>query len=127
MSRAFGFMEHVGKTVMFDCQNCGDCALFDVAFLCPMSQCPKQQRNGPCGGSKDGWCEVYPGERLCVWVRAYGRLKRYGESESIGEYIVPPCNWDFMHTSSWLNFYLGQDHSAVRLGIKPVGQIERGD
>ena len=125
MSRAFGFMEHLGKTVMFDCQNCGDCALFDVAFLCPMSQCPKQQRNGPCGGSKDGWCEVYPGERLCVWVRAYARLKRYGESESIGEYIVPPCNWDFMHTSSWLNFYLGRDHSAVRLGVKRVERIER--
>ena len=124
MSRAFGFMEHVGKTVMFDCQNCGDCALFDVAFLCPMSQCPKQQRNGPCGGGKDGWCEVYPGEKRCVWVRAYGRLKRYGESESISEYIVPPCNWEFNHTSSWLNFYLGRDHSAVRLGIKKVERVD---
>lgn len=111
--------EHIAKVVLFDCHNCGDCGLFDVAFLCPISQCPKNQRNGPCGGSLDGWCEVYPKERKCIWVRAYERLKGHGEEESIGEYIVPPNNWEFLHTSSWLNFYLGRDHSAMRLGIKP--------
>jgi methylenetetrahydrofolate reductase (NADPH) len=115
----FESMEHFGKVALFDCQNCGDCGLFDVAFLCPISQCPKNQRNGPCGGSLDGWCEVYPKERKCIWVRAYDRLKGHHEEESIGEYIVPPNNWEFLHTSSWLNFYLGRDHSAVRLGIKP--------
>jgi len=40
-----------------------------------VSQCPKNQRNGPCGGSYEGWCEVYPGERLCIWVKAYRWLK----------------------------------------------------
>lgn len=115
----FEGIEHLGKVVLFDCQNCGDCGLFDVAFLCPISQCPKNQRNGPCGGSLDGWCEVYPKERKCIWVRAYDRLKGHHEEESIGEYIVPPNNWEFLQTSSWLNFYLGRDHSAVRLGIKP--------
>ena len=117
-SKFFYFFEHIAKVVMFDCQGCGDCGLFDVAFLCPMSQCPKQQRNGPCGGSHDGWCEVYPDERECVWVRAYSRLKRFGEEKSIGEHVVPPCNWDLMDKSSWLNFYLGRDHSAKRLSVK---------
>jgi methylenetetrahydrofolate reductase (NADPH) len=84
-----------------------------------MSQCPKNQRNGPCGGSYEGWCEVYPNERKCVWVKAYNRLKASSEEDTIGEYTVPPCNWELMGTSSWLNFYLGRDHSAKRLGIQP--------
>jgi methylenetetrahydrofolate reductase (NADPH) len=115
--RLFGWLEHQSKVALFGCLNCGDCALFDVAYVCPMSQCPKQQRNGPCGGSYKGWCEVYPGERQCIWVQAYNRLKAFGEEGSIEANIVPPCNWKLWETSSWLNFYLGRDHTARRLGI----------
>ena len=115
----FDFLEHIVKTALFHCMNCGDCALFDIAFLCPMSQCPKNQRNGACGGSYEGWCEVYPNEKQCIWVRAYDRLKAYHEEETTGSYVVPPCNWDLWQTSSWLNFFLGKDHTAKRLGIKP--------
>jgi len=113
------FLEHLAKTVLFHCLNCGDCALFDVGFVCPMSQCPKNQRNGACGGSYQGWCEVYPTKQKCVWVQAYDRLKVYREESSLGDYIVPPCNWELWQTSSWLNFYLGRDHTAKRLGIRP--------
>jgi methylenetetrahydrofolate reductase (NADPH) len=119
---AMGFMtfsEHMAKTVLFHCLNCGDCGLFDVGFVCPTSQCPKGQRNGACGGSYQGWCEVYPGKQKCVWVQAYDRLKNYGEEDSLGAYIVPPCDWELWQTSSWLNFYMGRDHTAKRLGIKP--------
>ena len=126
LKSAFGGMEHINKVVLFDCMNCGDCGLFDVAFLCPMSQCPKNQRNGPCGGSFEGWCEVHPDKR-CVWVRAYQRLRGHKEEDSIGEYIVPPCNWELQHTSSWLNFYLGRDHSAKRLGIQPPPKREASE
>ena len=121
-----GKFEHINKVILFDCMDCGDCALFDVAFLCPMSQCPKGQRNGPCGGSYEGWCEVYPGEKKCIWVRAYSRLKKHHEENSIGENTVPPCNWELQHTSSWLNYYLGRDHTAKRLGIKPPEQNVAG-
>jgi 5,10-methylenetetrahydrofolate reductase len=110
--------EHIAKVVMLDCKDCGDCAMFDMAYLCPMSQCPKNQRNGACGGSLDGWCEVFPNQKKCVWVRAYARLKKYGEEASIDVPPVPPANWDFYQTSSWSNFYLGKDHSAPILGIK---------
>jgi len=116
--RALDYMEYLAKVALFMCMNCGDCALFDVAFVCPMSQCPKGQRNGACGGSYEGWCEVYPKERKCIWVQAYERLKAYGEEETLGAYIVPPCNWELWQTSSWLNFYLGRDHTAKRLGIR---------
>jgi methylenetetrahydrofolate reductase (NADPH) len=120
----FDFFEHMSKVAMFNCMNCGDCALFDTAYVCPMSQCPKNQRNGPCGGSYDGWCEVYPNEKKCIWVQAYDRLKPYKEEGKIAEYTVPPCNWNLWQTSSWLNFYQGRDHTAKRLGIKPPPKKE---
>lgn len=111
-------MERFIKVLMFDCKDCGDCAILDLSYLCPMSQCPKNQRNGACGGSLDGWCEVYPNEKKCVWVRAYARLKKYGEEGSLEFPSVPPANWDFYQTSSWSNYFLGKDHLASRYGIK---------
>ena len=116
---AFTRLEQLGKLFSNDCMHCGDCAIFDVAFICPMSQCPKNQRNGPCGGSVDGWCEVYPGKKQCVYVRAYNRLKHYGEEATLEQVQVPPADFDLLHTSSWLNFYMGRDHTAKRLGIAP--------
>ena len=45
---------------LFGCRMCGQCALPTTGYACPMT-CPKQLRNGPCGGvSPDGSCEVYP-------------------------------------------------------------------
>ncbi len=105
-------MEHLVKTMLFKCRDCGDCALTDVAYLCPMSQCPKGQRNGPCGGSHDGWCEVYPEKKNCVWVRAYRRLKKINKEDTIADNTVPPCNWALWQTSSWLNFFMGRDHNS---------------
>ena len=119
MEHAFTRVEHFMKVMTNECMHCGDCALFDLAYLCPMSQCPKNQRNGPCGGSYEGWCEVYPNEKQCIYVRAYPRLKSHGAEDTLGAYIVPPVDYDLRFTSSWINFYLGRDHTAKRLGIKP--------
>jgi methylenetetrahydrofolate reductase (NADPH) len=119
LSRVFDSLEYWNKAVLYGCMNCGDCALFDVAYLCPVSQCPKNQRNAPCGGSFEGWCEVYPHEKKCIWVRAYLRLKAKHREDTIGDYLVPPCNWELWQTSSWINYFLGRDHVSKRLGIKP--------
>jgi methylenetetrahydrofolate reductase (NADPH) len=107
-------LEHISKVMLFDCKDCGDCALIDVAYVCPMSQCPKNQRNGACGGSYKGWCEVYPGKKHCVYVRAYARLKKHGEEAQLEKNIVPPCNWDLYQTSAWINYYLGKDHTSKK-------------
>jgi methylenetetrahydrofolate reductase (NADPH) len=125
MKKTVAYFEHLSKVALFGCQNCGDCALFDIAYICPMSQCPKSQRLGPCGGSFEGWCEVYPNEQKCIWVKAYERLNAYREEDIIGAYIIPPCNWGLRETSSWLNFYLGRDHTARRLGVKPPREKAR--
>jgi methylenetetrahydrofolate reductase (NADPH) len=116
MEGIFHKLEHLTKVMLFDCKDCGDCALIDTAYLCPMSQCPKNQRNGPCGGSFEGWCEVYPGKKQCVYVRAYSRLKKHGEEAQLDHGIVPPCNWDLYQTSSWINYYQGKDHAAKKGG-----------
>ncbi len=117
MEKPYHTVEHWAKVALYDCKDCGDCALTDLAYVCPMSQCPKNQRNGACGGSYNGWCEVYPNERQCVYVKAYARLKKYGQEKDLDSYHIAPCNWDLYQKSSWINFYLGKDHSAERLNI----------
>jgi methylenetetrahydrofolate reductase (NADPH) len=117
--RFFHAFERCVKSMLYGCKDCGDCALFDVAYLCPVSQCPKDQRNAPCGGSYEGWCEVYPKEKQCVWVRAYMRLRSQGNEDEIGRNIVPPCDWNLWQSSAWVNYFLGRDHSAESRNIQP--------
>ena len=107
-------IENVGKVVLYGCMSCGDCGLPSVAYICPMTQCPKSQRNGPCGGSHCGYCEVFPNERLCVYYRAYHRLHKYGEEDKLIGYMVPPVNWDHFETSGWSNYVTGRDNISHR-------------
>ncbi len=104
------------KKLLLGCQQCGDCGIQHVAFLCPESQCPKHTRNGACGGSRDGRCEIFP-ERHCVWVRAYRRLAFSGESEQMIVGCVPPRMWELNNTPSWLNFHLKRDHQSLSTGL----------
>jgi hypothetical protein len=54
---------------------CGQCVLSSTGMSCPMN-CPKQLRNGPCGGVRaDGNCEVLP-DMKCVWVAAWEGSQR---------------------------------------------------
>ncbi len=103
-------LEDPMKMSLLSCQSCGDCGIQHAGFLCPESGCPKHTRNGPCGGSKDGFCEVYPDKKKCIWVRAYSRLKHAGKLDTFLEDRVPPRNWELNKTSSWINFHLNRDH-----------------
>ena len=62
---------------------------------------------------------MYPGEKQCIYVRPYARLKHYDEEEKLATYQVPPVNYDLLCTASWINFYVGRDHTARWLGIEP--------
>ncbi len=112
MERPFAGFEYFMKKIIYDCRKCGDCALGETAFLCPQSQCAKFLLNGPCGGSRNGWCEVWPGQRRCLYVRAFERLSHVGRVNDLGGPPVPPRDWNLYLTSSWINFYLGLDHSS---------------
>jgi methylenetetrahydrofolate reductase (NADPH) len=105
-------MERATKAVLFRCKDCGDCSLPDVAFLCPESQCAKNQRNGPCGGTREGHCEV-DGFGDCIWLRAYERRKRDGTTEALLAHAPVVQNQALRGTSSWANNWLGRDHAAA--------------
>jgi methylenetetrahydrofolate reductase (NADPH) len=114
MARALHGAEQALKVLAFDCKDCGDCSLPETAYLCPESQCAKNQRNGPCGGTHDGSCEV--GEKPCIWSRAYGRLKSYGEEEHMLAGPVVIRDGSLRGTSAWANAFLGRGHR----GNKPA-------
>lgn len=100
--------ERTGKGAVFDCQMCGQCILHSTGMTCSMT-CPKNIRNGPCGGVRtNGNCEVKP-ETRCVWVEAYERsleMPRYGPEIL---QIQPPVNRQLEGTASWINMLHGFD------------------
>ena len=81
LSRMAYRLEQALEAAMYGCQDCGDCSLPDCAYLCPRYACSKCGRNGPCGGSAEGRCEL--DDKECFWARVYERLKTYGESEKM--------------------------------------------
>ena len=104
-------VEHLSKVVMFGCQDCGDCSLPDTGYFCPRASCSKTQRNGPCGGSADGRCELH--DKDCMWARAYDRMKFFGESEHMLDGPAVFANPALRGTSGWANNFLGRDHHHV--------------
>jgi len=110
LSRMACRLERVSKLAMYGCKDCGDCSLPECAYLCPKSSCSKNGRNGPCGGSADGRCEL--DDKECFWARIYERLKSFGESETMLERPTTIYNASLKETSSWINTYLDRDHNA---------------
>jgi methylenetetrahydrofolate reductase (NADPH) len=108
LSRAAHSVEKLSKFVWFGCRDCGDCSLPDCAYLCPMISCSKGGRNGPCGGSHDGECEL--SDKECIWAKAYERLKHFHESKDMLKGPAVIYNAELRGTSSWANAFLGRDH-----------------
>ena len=106
-------IEHASKALLYGCRDCGDCSLPHTGYLCPRASCSKSQRNGPCGGSFEGRCEL--DDKQCLWARAYNRLKYYQESKEM--LAGPPVisNAALSGTSAWANNFLGRDHQHIPL------------
>lgn len=93
-------VEKMVKSFLFDCRMCGQCALSDTGMSCPMN-CPKQLRNGPCGGVRaNGNCEVEP-DMPCVWVQAWEGAQRMQSNQSILK-VQKPVDQSMKGTSAWL-------------------------
>ena len=115
MGRGLYGVERASKSIGFGCKDCGDCSLPDCAYLCPRASCSKTGRNGPCGGSFNGRCEL--DDKECLWARAYERLKYYGQTEHMLDGPAVFYDARLEGTSSWANMYLGRDHHrAVKEG-----------
>lgn len=107
LRRLFTVAEEKTKREVFGCRMCGQCALPVTGYACPMS-CPKELRNGPCGGvGEDGSCEVYP-EMRCVWVEAYERAESQGRAGDLCR-LQRPVDHRRWGQSSWLNYWQGRD------------------
>ena len=115
--KAMHGLEHISKTMMFGCQDCGDCSLPDTGYFCPRASCSKTQRNGPCGGSSDGRCELH--DKDCIWARAYDRMKYFGESQHMLDGPAVFANPALSGTSGWANNFLGRDHHHVAQPAPP--------
>jgi ferredoxin len=74
-----------------ECDGCGDCKLAVFGGICPVTRCAKKLLNGPCGGSRNGKCEVGP-ETDCAWHLIIERLRILGQMDNLKIY-VPPKNW----------------------------------
>lgn len=100
LERPMAFVERQIKGALFDCRMCGQCALSVTGMSCPMN-CPKNLRNGPCGGVRpNGHCEVYA-EMPCVWVQAYEGSLRMRDGAAIG-LPQPAIDHRLKGRSSWL-------------------------
>jgi hypothetical protein len=107
VGRWFTAGERITKEQIFGCQMCGQCALPATGYACPMT-CPKQLRNGPCGGvSVTGQCEVHP-EMRCVWVIAVERSERTGHGTDL-DLLQRPVDRRESGRSSWVNYWQGRD------------------
>ena len=110
-------VEDLVKRPLFDCQICGQCILHSTGMTCPMT-CPKQLRNGPCGGVRlDGTCEVEP-TMDCVWVKAIERSRHTPYDGEIGG-LNPPVDWQLQDKSSWVTFATGRDQVITGIGTGP--------
>ena len=101
LERPVAFLERNVKGLLFDCKMCGQCVLSSTGMSCSMN-CPKNLRNGPCGGVRaNGHCEVKP-EMRCVWVEGWtgaGRIK--GGLDKI-RVVQQPVDRRLEGRSSWL-------------------------
>lgn len=98
--RFVGTAERIVKGLLFDCSMCGQCMLGEAGLSCPMN-CPKQMRNGPCGGVRpEGTCELDPA-RHCVWVAAWEGSRRLDDGHAMLR-LQPPLDRRLQGQSAWL-------------------------
>lgn len=101
IERPVAAVERTIKGLLFDCRMCGRCVLGSTGMSCPMN-CPKQLRNGPCGGVRaDGHCEVRP-EMRCVWVDAFEGAGRMPGGLAAIATLQAPLDRRLEGTSAWL-------------------------
>ena len=101
LERPVAAVERSVKGLLFDCRMCGQCILSSTGMSCPMN-CPKNLRNGPCGGVRaNGYCEVRP-DMKCVWVDAFAGSSRIpGGTEALRQ-VQHAVDRRLQDRSSWL-------------------------
>ena len=101
LERPVAGVERTVKGFLFDCRMCGQCVLSSTGMSCPMN-CPKELRNGPCGGVRaNGHCEVDP-QMKCVWVEAIEGSARMRAGRDAVHVVQFAVDRRLAGRSSWL-------------------------
>ena len=110
-------VEKIVKGFLFDCQMCGQCALSATGMSCSMN-CPKNLRNGPCGGVRaNGNCEVMPDMR-CVWVEAHEGSQRMVEGRAAIKLVQFAVDRRLLGKSSWMKVAREKAAAAVPMEVR---------
>ena len=108
LDRILSPVEAAVKKPVFGCHMCGQCVLHSTGMTCPM-ECPKNLRNGPCGGvGEDGSCEV-DRSKTCTWFKAVNRSSKTPWAHEIYE-RNPAVDWSLKGSSAWVNAMTGRNH-----------------
>jgi hypothetical protein len=111
LEKPMASLERGVKGVLFDCRMCGKCALSSTGMSCSMN-CPKQLRNGPCGGVRaDGNCEVIA-DMPCVWVKAWEGSRAMTGGDTILD-VQKPVDNSIKETSTWLRIVREKTEAAA--------------
>ncbi|MBN1437008.1 MAG: methylenetetrahydrofolate reductase C-terminal domain-containing protein [Sedimentisphaerales bacterium] len=123
------FFEKPMKTLLFNCEECGDCFLQENFSLCTIGRCEKGLANAPCGDANpDGTCGNNEDIR-CVGELIYNSAASEGAKglEKLAGRINCKRNPQLQGTSSILNNFFGRDHchkvELVQIGDKIHGHI----
>jgi len=124
MERIFhAFFEKPMKSILFHCEECGDCFLYENFSICSMGRCEKGLDNAPCGDAEpDGTCGNNPDIR-CVGELIYESAASEGPQglTKLATRINPNRNPLLAGTSSILNNFFDRDH------CRKVNLIQIGD
>jgi len=101
------------------CVGCGNCVLEYTGGLCPITRCPKQLFNGPCGGSENGMCEVDT-SLPCVWSMIWDNAENLELTDTLME-IRPPQDWSTSRSGGLRRTVVRDDlHQPSAVGKSPA-------
>lgn len=122
--------ENATKTLLFKCEDCGDCFLPENFGYCTLGECEKGLANPPCGdATPDGYCGNNA-KRVCVAELIYNAAAAaIVESRAPAESVPPPASTPGLarlasatlpprlpalaHTSAVLNYLFDRDHTQA--------------
>ncbi len=101
------------------CVGCGHCVLEYTGGLCPITRCPKQLMNGPCGGAENGMCEV-DREIPCVWSKIWEQSDNLDLMDMLME-VQPPKDWTKSRGGSMRRYEVRSDlRQPSAVGVAPA-------
>jgi len=122
--------ENATKSLLFKCEDCGDCFLPENFGYCTLGECEKGLANPPCGdATPDGYCGNNV-KRVCVAELIYNAaaaaiVESRNSAESapppastpglarLASAVLPPRLPALAHTSAVLNYLFDRDHTRA--------------